>query len=49
MKLGLRPRHFEKISEIVGFEIKGDDMTSFRQLLRLQACTYVPFMLRNAI
>ncbi|KAH7442335.1 hypothetical protein KP509_03G083100 [Ceratopteris richardii] len=33
---GLRPRHFEKISEVVGFEIKGEDPTSFRQLLRLQ-------------
>nr|AML30857.1 axonemal inner arm dynein heavy chain 1 [Marsilea vestita] len=33
---GLRERHFDKISEIVGFEIKGEDKTSFRQLLRLQ-------------
>ncbi|EFJ27757.1 hypothetical protein SELMODRAFT_94851 [Selaginella moellendorffii] len=32
---GLRARHFEKISQIVGFELKAEDTISFRQLLRL--------------
>lgn len=33
---GLRPRHWAQISEAVGFEIKGEDGTTFRQLLRLK-------------
>lgn len=33
--IGLRPRHFIKISEVVGFEVRNDDATHFRQLLRL--------------
>ena len=35
MYVGLRPRHFVKISEVVGFEVRNDDATHFRQLLRL--------------
>jgi hypothetical protein len=34
--VGLRERHFKKISDIVGFEVRNDDATCFRQLLRLQ-------------
>ncbi|XP_073385492.1 uncharacterized protein [Physcomitrium patens] len=38
---GLRPRHFAKISEVVGFEVKNDDATHFRQLLRLNVHEHI--------
>ncbi|KAG0598749.1 hypothetical protein M758_12G097900 [Ceratodon purpureus] len=38
---GLRPRHFVKISEVVGFEVRNDDATHFRQLLRLNVHEHI--------
>lgn len=45
---GLRPRHWAQISEAVGFEIKGEDGTTFRQLLRLKVSLLSDFQAPKA-